>query len=92
MLCLYIELTRDVAILADFRDSKKRAVRAVGLFETQLVELKINYKTILEIDDLLYNAVIDARYSATRDGIGLDYDGLTTICSTPNALRSFSST
>ena len=29
--------------------------------------------------------------SATRDGIGLDYDGLTTICSTPNALLSFSS-
>ena len=26
--------------------------------------------------------------SATRDGIGLDYDGLTTICSTPNALLS----
>ena len=24
--------------------------------------------------------------SATRDGIGLDYDGLTTICSTPNVL------
>ena len=46
-MCLYIELTRDVAILADFRDSKKRAVRAVGLFETQLVELKINYKTRL---------------------------------------------
>ena len=29
--------------------------------------------------------------SATRDGIGLDYGGLTTIYSTPNALRSFSS-
>ena len=29
--------------------------------------------------------------SATRGGIGLDYDGLTTICSTQNALRSFSS-